>query len=179
MQGQIDNTYFTHEIFVSLIQSSDTVFTPGCKTSSYKVRFCCVCNQRDSDDFYPKKAVRVLREDCVPPVVCVRVWHHLYSCPQQLIPQQGSVRHSVWGGGGRGNTEATQRVMWCTIKTLQLLRENCDFTSKCPLRVSDLCLSLSWRPLLCGSDWESGSSPVERSRTLITELHLPKQDLTE
>lgn len=46
--------------------------------------------------------MRVLREDRVPPVVCVRVRHGLYPCPQQLIPQQGGIRHSVCIGG---NTE--------------------------------------------------------------------------
>lgn len=48
---------------------------------------------------YPKKAVRVLSKDCMPPVVSVRVRHCLYPCPQQLIPQQGGIRHSVWMGG--------------------------------------------------------------------------------
>lgn len=44
---------------------------------------------------YPKQAVRVLGKDGVSPVVRVRVWHSLYPCSQQLIPQQGSVRHGI------------------------------------------------------------------------------------
>ena len=52
--------------------------------------------------------MRVLREDRVPPVVCVRVRHTLYPCPQELVPQQGSVRHSICREGGEesgdGNT---------------------------------------------------------------------------
>lgn len=47
---------------------------------------------------YPKKAVRVLREDCMPAVVCVSVRHSLYPCPQELVPQQGSVRYSICRG---------------------------------------------------------------------------------
>lgn len=54
---------------------------------------------------YPKKTVRVLREDCMPPVFRVRVWHRLDPGPQQLIPQQGSIGHSIWRGGSESGDE--------------------------------------------------------------------------
>lgn len=31
---------------------------------------------------YPKKAVRILEKHCMMPVICMRVWHSLYSCSQ-------------------------------------------------------------------------------------------------
>lgn len=47
-------------------------------------------------DPYPKKTVRVLREDRMPPLVSVRVRDRFDPRPQQLVPQQGSVRHGIW-----------------------------------------------------------------------------------
>lgn len=47
-------------------------------------------------DPYPKKAVGVLREDRMPPLVGVRVRDGLDPRPQQLVPQQGSVSHGIW-----------------------------------------------------------------------------------
>lgn len=44
---------------------------------------------------YPEKAVRVLGEDRVPPLVRVGVRHRFDARPQQLVPQQGSVGHSI------------------------------------------------------------------------------------
>lgn len=44
---------------------------------------------------YPEKAARVLGEDRMPPLVGVRVRDGFDARPQQLVPQQGSVGHSI------------------------------------------------------------------------------------
>lgn len=53
---------------------------------------------------HPKQAVGVLSEDFVPPVVCVRLRHGLYPSTQQLVPQEGGIRHGVctWRDGEGG-----------------------------------------------------------------------------
>lgn len=102
--------------------------------------------------------MRVLREDCVPPVVCVRIWHGLYPRPQQLIPQQGGIRHSIWrmGGEARAVTETQMEERYC---------DNWD--DSYGIQMSDLCLSLNWHPLLYGSDSGSDSSPADRKRKAL------------
>lgn len=80
----------------------------------------------------------------MPPVVCVRIRDGLNSGPQQLVPQEGSVGHGVCkkggsesGGGPEPQDEGEKRG-----------------------KQSDLCWSPTWRLSLCGSGWESGSSPA-------------------
>lgn len=45
---------------------------------------------------HPEEAVCVLGEDGVAAVLSVEVWNALYPRPQQLVPQQGSICHSVF-----------------------------------------------------------------------------------
>lgn len=87
----------------------------------------------------------ILREGGMPPVVRVRIRDGLDSGPQQLVPQEGSVGHGVCKKGGSG-----ERDGW---------PEPQDEGEK-KQKQSDLCWSPTWHLLLCGSGWESGSSPA-------------------
>lgn len=73
------------------------------------------------------------------------------------------------------------------LLTSSLVFRCINFTSEHPQMISDLCLNLSWHPLLCGSDLESDSSPVETGRATLTpalaallrQKELSRRHLTE
>lgn len=71
-----------------------------CRGSRVTATFCHLLSFGDLGEHfgaasYPEKAVRVLGEDRVPPLVSVRVRDRFDAGPQQLVPQQGRVGHSI------------------------------------------------------------------------------------
>lgn len=59
-------------------------------------RFCAGAQGFSLSVSHPEEAVCVLGEDGVAAVLSVEVWNALYPRPQQLVPQQCSICHSVF-----------------------------------------------------------------------------------